>query len=105
MTSPAFPAWPPTKPFPESVQDTVGDNAPDFPGSAGGREQGKFRPSRTPKLTQVAVVNDDGTAIIGYTMVPFIAEMLDELRAIRIGIEQLLDDETLTEQATKQIEG
>ncbi len=36
---------------------------PDFPGSAGDRERGKFRPSVQPRLTTVAVVSDSGQAI------------------------------------------
>ena len=36
---------------------------PDFPESAGGREMGKFRESIYPRLTRIAVANDDGTDI------------------------------------------
>ena len=76
-----FAPWPPYKPFPESQRDTQGDNAPDFPGSSGDREKGKFRPSGTPKLTQVAVVNDDGT-FIGYADLAVLQELLIYQRAI-----------------------
>lgn len=53
-----------TKPyeFPESRTESTGAG-PDFPGSAGDRERGKFRPSATPRLTQVAVVGDDGKPV------------------------------------------
>ena len=90
-----FPAWPPTAPFPESQRDTLGDNAPDFPGSSGGREQGKFRPSSTPKLTQVAVVNDDGTQI-GTALVPSSEEIAFWIRAMYAGmvLKGMADDVT-----------
>ena len=49
------------QPFPESLVETRGVGAgPDFPGSSGDRERGKFRPSTTPGLTKVAVTGDDG---------------------------------------------
>lgn len=80
-----FPGFPPNAPFPESRIDSVGDNAPDFPGSAGGREQGKFRPSATPKLTQIAVVNDDGTQI-GTALVPSNEEIAFWIRALYAGL-------------------
>ena len=53
-----------TKPyeFPESRTESTGAG-PDFPGSAGDRERGKFRPSATPRLTQIAVVGDDGRPV------------------------------------------
>ena len=48
--------------FPESLVQSTG-SGPDFPGSSGDREKGKFRPSATPRLTQVAVTGDDGRPI------------------------------------------
>lgn len=48
--------WPPGNPFPASETG-------DFPSSAGDREHGKFRPSRTSRLTAVAVTNDSGRDI------------------------------------------
>lgn len=84
------PGWPPTNPYPESQQDTLGDGSPDFPGSAGGREQGKFRPGKLPKTTTIAVVNDDGSPVFPTSDAPSIfEEMLMELKAIRLGIETL----------------
>ena len=80
-----FPPFPPTAPFPESQRDSVGDGSPDFPGSSGTREQGKFRPSGTPKLTQVAVVNDDGTQI-GTALVPSSEETAFWVRAMYAGL-------------------
>ena len=53
---------PAIKVFPESQVDTTG-SGPDFPGSSGDRERGKFRPSGTPRLTQVAVTGDDGQPV------------------------------------------
>ena len=54
--------WPIAKPFPESQRASTA-HGPDFPGTAGDREQGKFRPSKTPRLDVVAVANDDGSPI------------------------------------------
>ena len=48
--------------FPASRTESTGAG-PDFPGSAGDRERGKFRPSATPRLTQIAVVGDDGRPV------------------------------------------
>mgnify|MGYP001605050951 CR=1 FL=1 len=48
--------------FPESLVQSTGAG-PDFPGSSGDRERGKFRPSATPRLTQVAVTGDDGRPV------------------------------------------
>ena len=49
--------------FPQSLVSTHEGAGPDFPGSSGDRERGKFRPSETPRLTSVAVVGDDGLPI------------------------------------------
>lgn len=80
-----FPKWPPGNPFPESQTDSIGDGAPDFPSSAGAREQGKFRPSATPKLVQIAVVNDDGTEI-GSALIPSSEEIAFWIRAMYAGM-------------------
>ena len=48
--------------FPESLVESTG-SGPDFPGSSGDREKGKFRPSATPRRTQVAVTGDDGRPV------------------------------------------
>ena len=52
--------------FPESLVQSTG-GGPDFPGSSGDRERCKFRPSATPRLTQVAVTGDDGRPIVRTT--------------------------------------
>ena len=83
MTS--FPPFPPGAPFAESLRDTLGDGSPDFPTSAGTREGGKFRPSATPKLVQVAVVNDDGTQI-GTALVPSNEELIFWLKSMYAGL-------------------
>lgn len=62
---------------------------PDFPESAGDREKGKFRESAYPRLTQIAVTNDDGTPI-GAGVLSTEEETLLELKAIRIGIQLML---------------
>ena len=59
--------------FPESLVQSTG-SGPDFPGSSGDREKGKFRPSATPRLTQVAVTGDDGKPVTRTT-----AQLLVEL--------------------------
>lgn len=51
-------------------------SGPDFPGSSGDRERGKFRPSDTPRLTRVAVAGDDGQAVVATT-----DELLGEILA------------------------
>ena len=60
--------------FPESLVQSTG-SGPDFPGSSGDRERGKFRPSATPRLTDVAVVGDDGLPI-ARTTDQLLAELL-----------------------------
>lgn len=59
--------------FPQSHIESTG-SGPDFPGSSGDRERGKFRPSGTPRLTQVAVTGDDGQPVTRTT-----DELLSEL--------------------------
>ena len=49
--------------FPESLRESTG-GGPDFPGSSGDRERGKFRPSGSPRLTAIAVVGDDGRPVV-----------------------------------------
>ena len=82
-----FPSWPPypSEPWPES-QASANGQTPDFPGDAGDRERGKFRPSGTPRLTQIAVTNDDGTQI-GSALFPSFEELLDEIRLLRLALE------------------
>lgn len=85
MTNKYFPAWPPREPFPETDRDSIGDSSPDFPQSGGLREMAKFRPSRTPKLTTVAVANDDGSPLfagVNETQ----SEMVLYLKAITLGL-------------------
>ena len=78
----SFPIWPPGNPFPESQTETIPGQGPDFPDGAGGREQGKFRPSGTPRLTTLAVVDDDGKRI-GWAIVPALDELIEEIRLLR----------------------
>lgn len=84
-----------TKPyeFPESFQDSTG-LGPDFPGSAGDRERGKFRPSATPRLTQVAVTGDDGQPV-AKTTDQLLAELLLWQKATLVTLMTLMS-ETLT---------
>ena len=61
--------------FPEELRESLGPGAgPDFPGSSGDREKGKFRPSAIPRRTTVAVVGDDGLPIVRP-----VGELLSEL--------------------------
>ena len=64
-------------------------NAPEFPESPGDRERGKFRPSFWRRLTQVAVSNDDGGRVTERTDA-LLAEVLAELKGLRIAFEELL---------------
>ena len=88
MTSDS-PRWPPIHPFPESQRQTI-QGIPDFPRGAGDRELGKFRPSAEPRLTQVAVVDDDGRPV-GMVLMPAADEQVMLLRAILFGIAQMTD--------------
>lgn len=83
--------WPPGNPFPQSTSESRGVGAgPDFPSSAGGREQGKFRPSRIPLLTQVAVTGDDGQPV-GSANIPNEENIALFMRAMVRGLEILID--------------
>lgn len=83
-----------TKPyeFPQSRNESTGAG-PDFPGSAGDRERGKFRPSASPRLTNVAVVGDDGTPVARST-----EEILEEIllyqKAILLALAQVAQGES-----------
>ena len=59
---------------------------PDWPESAGDREKGKFRPSQYPRLTQVAVVDDDGNPV-GTAQIPAFDELIDEIRRLRFALQ------------------
>ena len=85
MTNEVLPGFPPGKPFPESMRDSIGDGSPDFPTSAGTREGGKFRPSATPKLVTIAIVNDDGSQI-GTALVPSNEEIVFWLKVMYAGL-------------------
>lgn len=69
------------------------DNSPgstglgsDFPESAGERERGKFRPSEYPRLTTVAVSNDDGTPIGVPSLQTALEANTHELRQLRLAL-------------------
>lgn len=55
---------------------------PDFPGSSGDRERGKFRPSNYDRLTTVAVVDDDGEPLT-LSNTELLMEVVYELRLLR----------------------
>lgn len=83
--------FPPGAPFPQSTTQTVPGAGPDFPGSSGDREQGKFRPSATPRLDAVAVVNDDGSPV-GASVLTYQDESLLYQRAMVIGLQMILQE-------------
>lgn len=58
---------------------------PDFPGSAGDRERAKFRESEHPRLTAVAVVNDDGHPVAMGTN-DLLVELIHEIKLLRSGL-------------------
>lgn len=80
-----------TKPyeFPQSRRETTGAG-PDFPGSSGDRERGKFRPSETPRYDVVAVGRDDGRAVTKTTD-ELLAEVLLWQKAMVLALSLLAD--------------
>ena len=74
---------------PSAYGDSTG-LGPDFPSSAGDRERGKFRPSMYPRLTTVAISDDEGNPI-SMTSEDLLAEILLELKAIRLGQDLILE--------------
>ena len=85
-----------TKPFefPESFRETTG-GGPDFPGSAGDRERGRFRPSSMPRHTAVAVVDDEGRPI-ARTTEQILEELLDYNKAILLALSLVVRGEAFT---------
>ena len=79
--------------FPEEDISTTGAG-PDFPGSAGDREKGKFRPSAIPRRTAVAVVGDDGKPI-ARTSETLLEEVLLYQKATVLGLSLLLEVDLL----------
>lgn len=84
-----------TKPyeFPQSQVDSTGAG-PDFPASSGDRERGKFRPSVTPRLTQVAVTGDEGEPLVG-PLQKLLEEMLLYQKATVLGLSLLVEEDLL----------
>lgn len=73
------------QPFAESLRETTPGSGPDFPGSSGDRERGKFRPSATPRLVTVAVTGDDG-APIARTVEQLLTEMILYQKALLLAL-------------------
>ena len=90
--------WPPDKPFPASLREPVPGAGADFPGSSGGREQGKFRESAERLLTQVAVSNDDGSPV-GKTTDERLEEVLLYQKAMVLGLSIMVGRDLLAEVA------
>ena len=88
--------WPHDNPFPESLHEPSPGAGPDFPGSAGGREQGKFRPSATRLLTTIAVTGDDGLPL-GRTTDDRLDALEVYLRAIVLGLSYLTEEDLLAQ--------
>ena len=80
--------------FPEETMNTTGAG-PDFPGSSGDREKGKFRPSSIARLTQVAVTDDDGNPV-ARTLEQTMEEILLYQKALLVGLSLLSDSEPFT---------
>ena len=97
MTEQRLSPWPPTNPFPESLQISTPQGA-DFPESAGTREEGKFRPSKHPRLTQVAVVDDDGRPVTA-SLQEVLNELLLYQKAAVLGL-SIMTGVDLLEEAT-----
>lgn len=74
----------------ELTQPRLGSTqlGPDFPDAAGEREKGKFRKSRYPRLTSVAVVNDDGSSIT-MRLEKLLMELIEEVKALREEVKAL----------------
>lgn len=66
---------------PDKTSGTTGIG-PDYPESAGDRERGKFRPSAYPRLTQIAVTDDEGEPILK-TQEELLTELILEIRTLR----------------------
>ena len=63
-----------------------GNNIPfDFPESAGDRERGKHRPSAFPRLTQVAICDDNGDPV-GSAQTQVLRDILIELRFLHLAM-------------------
>ena len=91
MTQQFYAPWPYQHPFPGSQSSATG-HGPDFPSDAGDRERGKFRPSSEPRLTTLAVVNDDGTQI-GYAIAPQLDELTYLMRLVVQGLSYLTGED------------
>ena len=84
------------QPFVESQRESRGQGAgPDFPGSSGDRERGKFRPSSTPGLTRIAVTGDDGQAL-GQTTEQLLSQVIWTNLAILWALSALADGASFT---------
>ena len=88
--------WPPDNPFPASRREPSPGAGPDFPGSSGGREQGKFRPSASRLLTTIGVVGDDGLPL-AKTTDEMLAEQSLYLRAVVLGLSILAGEDLLAQ--------
>lgn len=77
-------------PFPESLRESNPGSGPDFPGSSGDRERGKFRPSATPRLVTVAISGDDGRPI-ARTTEELLGDILVYQRAILLALSLTAD--------------
>ena len=75
--------------FPESLRESTGAG-PDFPGSSGDRERGKFRPSEKARYDIVAVGRDDGKPV-AQTTDQLLAEVLLWQKAMVLALSLLAD--------------
>lgn len=80
--------------FPQSLRESTG-GGPDFPGSSGDREKGKFRPSGTARLDTVAVAGDDGRPVT-MTTDQILGEILVYQKATLLALSYLVEGENFT---------
>ena len=59
---------------------------PDVPQDASGRESGKFRRVREPRLVAVAVVDSEGNEI-GWALAPQLDDLIGEIRKLRYAMQ------------------
>lgn len=80
--------------FPEELIESTG-GGPDFPGSSGDRERGKFRPGEIPRKTTVAVVADDGRPVVR-SVAEVLSDMLLYQKAILLALSYQAEGESFT---------
>ena len=86
--------------YPQEITEST-SSGPDFPGSAGDREKGRFRPSAIPRRTTVAVSGDDSRPI-ALTTDQLLAEILLTQRAILVALVASMEEEITVDEALNE---